>query len=224
MIVDAITAKTKQLRAEYEKHGWEVIEGPDPGLFPFRVGYYRHRRPALLAHRGTEHHVVEIGDTRRMSLDKLMERASAIRKQKGWSLLVASPDDVIPHDAPGIQGQPPSWPMLEQTVCETVRIASALPPWVQLLALWSALEGVLRRIAVDDGIPVDLLPASTLIPALYDQGLIPMKSYQPLKAAHEVHRRVRHGYSTPDEKVEVAVCAVSEWLPQLLPHAVERAA
>lgn len=224
MIVDAITAKTQQLRAEYEASGWEVVEGPDPGLFPFRIDYYRHCRPALLARRGAEHHVVEVRDTRRMSLEKLMERATKIRKQQGWQLLVASPDDVIPHDAPGIQGKPPSWPALEQAVCETVRIASALPRWVQLLALWSALEGVLRRIAVDERIPVDLLPATTLIPALYDQGLIPMASYKPLMAAHDIHRRVRHGYATPDEKVAEAVRAVTEWLPQLLPHAVERAA
>ena len=132
MIVSAETAKIQQLREEYEKQGYRIIERPGPEEFPFEAGY------------------------------------------------------------------------------------SAL--------LWTALEGVLRRMAVDDGMPVDRLPASTLIPALYDYGLIPMKAYERLKAAHEVHRRVRHGYHTPEEKVAEAVRAVSEWLPQLLPHAVERAA
>jgi hypothetical protein len=100
----------------------------------------------------------------------------------------------------------------------------SLPAPMRLLALWAVLEGVMRRLAFDDGIPVDQLPATTLIPVLYDYGLIPFDSYEPLKAAHEVHRRVRHGYPTPEEEVAKAAGTVMEWLPALFPAAVERAA
>jgi hypothetical protein len=224
MIVSAETAKIQQLREEYEKQGYTVVERPGPEEFPFQAGYGARYRPAMLARRGKENVVIEIRESADQASDRLIERSQAIRKQPNWRFYLVTSDDVVPHDAPGIQGGPPCWPELEHTVGEALALAQPLPSWMRLLVLFTALEGVLRRIAVDDGMPVDRLPASTLITALYDYGLIPIDAYERLMAAHEVHRRVRHGYPTADEKVAEAVRAVSEWLPQLLPHAVERAA
>lgn len=224
MIVSAETAKIQQLREEYEKQGYSIIERPGPEEFPFDVGYRGRYRPAMLARRGQENLVFEIRESADQASDRLIERSAEFRKRPNWRFFLVTSDDVVPHDAPGIQGDPPAWPELEHTAGETLTAVQSLSPWMQLLVLWTALVGVLRRIAVDDGMPVDRLPASTLIPALYDYGLIPMKAYEQLRAAHDVHRRVRHGYSAPDKKITEAVRAVSEWLPPLLPHAVERAA
>ena len=137
---------------------------------------------------------------------------------------LATSDDVVPHDAPGIQPAPPTWPELECTAGEVIRTVPTLPGWMQLLVAWIALEGVLRRIAVDEGLPVDMLPATSLLSRLYDFGLIPYESYEPLKGAHDVHRRVRHGFAAPEEKVSAAVRAVMDWLPALFPTMIERAA
>lgn len=224
MIVGAETAKIQQLREEYEMQGYTIIERPSPEEFPFEAGYGPRCRPAMLARRGKENIVFEIRESADQASDRLIERSEVIRKHPNWRFYLVTSDDVVPHDAPGIQGDPPAWADLEHTVGETLALTQPLPAWMRLLVLWTALEGVLRRIAADDGMPVDRLPASTLIPALYDYGLIPMKSYERLQSAHEVHRRVRHGYDTADETAEEAVRAVSEWLPQLLPQAVERAA
>jgi hypothetical protein len=84
------------------------------------------------------------------------------------------------------------------------------------------LEGVMRRRTLDDGIPAEALPAESLIPVLRDHGRIPYDAYQPLQAAREVHRRVRHGYAAPDEEVDTAVSTVLRWLPELFPAAAER--
>lgn len=222
-IVDAVTAKVQKLRPKYEKDGYEVIERPGPEEFPFRVGPFAHHRPAMLAKRGDERHVFEVREDV-ASIGRLADCAGKFRDDPNWHFYLMSCDDVVPDDAPGIQGAPPTWLQLEHTAGETLRGIRTLAQWLHLLALWTALEGVLRRIAVDHGIPVDLLSASTLIPVLHDRGLIPKPSYEPLMAAHEVHRTVRHGFGAPDEQVAEALRTVSEWLPPLLPRPVERAA
>jgi hypothetical protein len=215
-----MAAKIREIRESYEARGYEVVERPGRAEFPFEVGYGAAYRPSLLARRGDENIVIEIRDSAASSR-RPMERAGEICRHRNWLYFVVTSDDVVPHDS---HVEPQPWWQLEQAVHETPAIVESLPPWMQLLALWAVLEGVLRRTAVDEGNPVELLPASTLITALYDDGPLPYESYEPLKRAHEVHRRVRHGYPTPDETVEEAVRAVSEWLPQLLPQAVERAA
>lgn len=224
MIVDAATAKIQQLRETYEARGYEVVENPAPREIPFECGYNERFRPSMLLRRGDEHVIVDIRESAGQATDRLVARAGEIGKHPHWHYMLVTSDDVVPHDAPGLQGAPPTWPELTHTVGEALRVAPSLSPWMQLLVWWTALEGVLRRIAVDENIPVDLLPATTLIPALYDYGLIPFHSYEPLMAAHEVHRRVRHGYGTPDEELAKAVHAVAEWLPALFPAAAERAA
>ncbi|HEX8243815.1 MAG TPA: hypothetical protein VF541_09975 [Longimicrobium sp.] len=223
MIVDAVTAKVQQLRVRWEGEGYEVIERPGPEEFPFEVGYFGHYRPAMLARRGAENHVFEIREAVR-SLGRLIERSDEIRQHPDWHFYLMSLEDVVPHDAPGLQGDPPPWPRLERRVEDAVRLAGEAPSRIALLELWSALEGVMRRIAVDNTIPVDLLPAATLIPALYDQGLIPFDSYEPLKTALEVHRRVLHGYDAPEEEIAGAVRTVSQWVCEMLSAAAEQAA
>lgn len=216
----AVAAKIKEIRELYEVRGYEVIERPRPDEFPFEVEYSASYRPSLLARRGDENIVLEIRATAG-SIRRPMERAEEIRKHRNWQFFLVTGDDVVPHDS---SAEPQPWWQLEQTVHEAPGIVESLPPWMQLLALWAVLEGVLRRLAVDEGILADLLPAPWLITAVYDYGPLPYESYLPLKRACEVHRRVRHGYATPDEKVEEAVRAVLEWLPELLPHAIDRAA
>lgn len=222
-VIDAISAKVQKLRPKYEKDGYEVIERPGPEEFPFDVGPFAGHRPAMLAKRGDERHVFEVREAV-ASTGRLADRAGKFRDDPNWQFYLMSCDDVVPDDAPGIQGEPRSWPRLEHTADETLHRIRTLPSWLQLLALWTALEGVLQRIAVDHGIPVDLLSASTLIPVLRDRGLIPKSSYEPLMDAHETHRVVRHGFGVPDEQVAEAVRTLSEWLMRLLPQPVERAA
>lgn len=223
-IVDAVAAKVEQLRRKYERQGYEVIERPGPEEFPFDPGYRLPYRPAMLARRGDELCVFEVREAAATASGDVWAREEEFYKHPSWHFYVVSCDDVVPDDAPGIQGEPPSWPQLGHMSGETLSRIRALPPRVQLLVLWTTLEGVLRRIAVDRGVPEDLLSASTLIPALHDRGLIAKTSHEALMAAHEVHRHVRHGFEAPDEVVTGAVRTVSEWLPRLLPQPVERAA
>ncbi|HYH80318.1 MAG TPA: hypothetical protein VEX86_10985 [Longimicrobium sp.] len=224
MIVDAITAKVQQLRENYEKEGFEIIERPGPEHFPFEVGYRGHYRPAMLARRGDENYIFEVRDPRRTSLEPLMERMEEIRKHAGWRFFLVTTEDVVPHDAPGLQGEPPPWPDLERRAEQALSFAAAGAPPIALLLLWPSVEGVLRKIALSNGIPVDLLSAPFLITALYDQGFISMDAYESLLKAVDIHRSVVHGYDAPADQVADAVRAAADVLHEMLPKPVERAA
>jgi hypothetical protein len=224
MIVDAVGAKVRQLRERWEREGYEVVERPGPEEFPFETGYFGRYRPAMLARRGAENHVFEVRDGRRLPAERLIQRSDEIRKHPDWHFYLVSAEDVIPHDAPGMQGDPPSWPSLKRRAADASRLAAEAAPPMALLWLWSTLEGILRRIAVDNQLPVDLLPAASLIPILHDQGLVPRKAYEPLKTALEVHRRVLHGYDAPEPEIAEAVAIVACVLRELLPRPAERAA
>ena len=222
-VVDAVTAKVRQLRTKYEKLGFEVIEHPGPEYFPFDIGDFARHPPAILARRGEENLVFEFHEVV-CCTGSLADRVPEVPDFAKWRFYLTSLADVVPDDAPGLEGDPPEWPHLEHMVADTMRAIQPISSWMQLLALWTALEGVLRRIAVDDGIPVDLLSGATLVEVLHGHGLIPRESLAPLMAAHEVHRLVRHGFAVSPDEVAGAVHAVSAWLPALFPASVKRAA
>jgi len=222
-VPEFVATTVRQLRERYQQAGYEIVEHPRPEEFPFEVEYDLVYRPTMLARRGDEHHVFEIRETVG-SIRRLTERAQEIRARRTWRFYVISSEDVIPTEPLTPHAELLPWWRLEAMVEETMHYSPSLPGWIQLLALWAVLEGVLRRIALNNAVPVEMLPAYTLVGALHTYGLIPYESYQPLKAACEVHRRVRHGYETSHDQVSAAVKSVSEWLPTLMPTAAQRAA
>jgi len=221
--VDAVTAKVEILRERYEKEGYEVIERPGPEQFPCKIAWLDRHRPAMLARRGDERCVFEFFEAVRFT-GRLADCAGELRDDPNWHFHILSCDDVVPDDAPGIQGEPPAWPELEQRATDTMRVVEPLPAWLRLPSLWTAVEAVLRRLVVDHGIPVDLLSASSLIQVVHDAGVIPFAWYEPLKEAHEIHRRVRHGFDAPDQQVAEAVSVLTRWLSSRFPASLERAA
>jgi hypothetical protein len=223
MISDAITAKVKALREEYEKKGYEVVERPAPEVFPFDAGYRSFYRPAMLARRGDENLVFEIREDMPSGMERLLARSREIGRHPGWRFLWISCDDVVPLEAPGVQGDPPDWGWLEQHAEEARSLADTGSKRLALLALWSVLEGMLRRASIDHEMPTDRLPAALLLPMLYDEGYLPYETYEPLKAAQEVHRRVVHGYDAPEAKLAEAVRSVADALPKILAENLQHA-
>jgi hypothetical protein len=223
MISDAITAKVLALREEYEKKGYEVVERPGPEEFPFDPGYPSFYRPAMLARRGGEHLVFEIREDMAWGMERLLGRAREIGRHPGWRFIWVSCDDVVPLEAPGVQGDPPDWAWLEQQSDDARSLAETGPKRIALLALWSVLEGMLRRVSVDREMPTDRLPAALLLPMLYDEGYLPFETYEPLSTAQNVHRRVVHGYDAAEGTLGEAVRAVADALPKILAENLQHA-
>ncbi|MBV9108426.1 MAG: hypothetical protein JO306_03340 [Gemmatimonadetes bacterium] len=220
---DAVVAKVRKLREEYETQGYEVVERPAPEEFPFDAGYRGFYRPAMLARRGDENIVFDVREEIRGGLERLIDQFREIRRHPGWDFYLVTCEDVVPLEAPGVQGDPPDWGWLEQHADEARSLAETGPKRIALLALWSVLEGMLRRASVDHEMPTDRLPGALLLPMLYDEGYLPFETYEPLKAAQEVHRRVVHGYDAPEPKLTEAVRSVADALPKILAENLQHA-
>jgi len=211
-----VRAKIQMLRERYEEAGYEIVERPRRDAFPEELELGRLYSPPLLARRGGETVVVEILDPFVSPSDNVLERADEFARHTNWHFSLVTGDDVVPHDTPESRPKPPTWPELERSVDEMKQTLPGLPGWMQLQIAWAALEAVLRRIARDERIPVDMLPAPVLMWRLS----MPRNALESLEFAYDVHRRVRHGYAAPGEEVETAVSTVLRWLPALFPAGV----
>jgi REase_AHJR-like protein len=217
----AVAGKVAELRADYERQGFTVVSGPGPGDVPFDTRGYS---PDLLASRGDEHYLVEVRDSgTRLSADLLSEVAEEVAKHPGWHFLLITPDDV--PGVPGIDEPLASWPRLRRRAATAVRLAeSGGDPEVALLALWAALEGVLRKTAQRVSLPVERLPTPTLIRHLFSHGELSMAQFDRLMEACGVRSRIAHGHEAPARTVAAAVRDLVAVLCELLPEAAQRAA
>lgn len=217
-----VADKTAEVRAEYEARGFEVIPDPGPDLIPFDLDGYR---PKLLMRRGHEHYLVEVRHSGiHLSIDRLVEVTDEVRKHRGWHLMLVTADDV-PVGAPGIYEPFPAWPRHRhraQAAIDLSRQAGAAEP--ALLALWAALEGVLRKTAQRLSLPVERLPTNALLPDLYSYGGLSAEQYEALKPILAVRDRVAFGYDAREQDVRRAVQILAALLPELLPGVERKAA
>ncbi|MFL5538540.1 MAG: hypothetical protein ACJ8J0_06080 [Longimicrobiaceae bacterium] len=217
-----IEAKVAEVRAEYASRGFDVIPDPGPELIPFDLAGYR---PRLLMRRGDEHYLVEVRHLGiPFSVDRLIEVTDEVRKHRGWHLLLVTTGDV-PYGAPGIYEPLASWPKLRRRVASAVHLAdSGRSPEAALLALWAALEGVLRKSAQRLSLPVERLPTSQLLPNLYTYGGLTLEQYETLEDVLRVRDRIAFGYDAAERDVTHAGRALAALLPELLPQVTRKAA
>lgn len=217
-----IEAKVAEVRAEYESRGFEVIPAPGLELIPFDLDGFR---PRLLMRRGDEHYLVEVRHLGvPFSVDRLIEVTDEVRKHHGWHLLLVTTDDV-PHGAPGIYEPLASWPKLRRRVASAIHLAgSGGNPEAALLALWAAVEGVLRRSAQRLSLPIERLPTPVLLPNLYSYGNLTLEQYETLQDALHVRDRIAFGYDAAERDVTQAGRALVALLPEVLPQVTRKAA
>ncbi|MFL5382599.1 MAG: hypothetical protein ACJ8GN_08825 [Longimicrobiaceae bacterium] len=216
-----LEAKVAEVRADYESRGFEVIPDPGPELIPFDLDGYR---PRLLMRRDDEHYLVEVRHLGLpFSVDRLIEVTDEVRKRRGWHLLLVTTGDV-PYGAPGIYEPLASWPKLRRRVASAVHLAEGGSPEAALLALWAALEGVLRKSAQRLLLPVERLPTPQLLPSLYSYGGLTPEQYETLQDVLRVRDRIAFGYEAAERDVTHAGRALAALLPELLPQAARKAA
>jgi hypothetical protein len=217
-----LAAKIAEVRAEYESRGFEVIPDPAPELIPFDLDGYR---PRLLMHHGDEHYLVDVRHLGiSISVDRLIEVSDEVRKHRGWHLFLVTTGDV-PSGAPGIYDPLAGWPKLRRRVVAAIQLADrGGDPEAALLALWAALEGVLRKTAQRLSIPVERLPTAQLLPSLYSYGNLTLEQYEMLQEVLRVRDRVAFGYETGERDLAHAGGVLANLLPELLPQPARKAA
>lgn len=219
---EAKAAKLHELEERYTGEGFEVVRQPGPGDVPFELFGYR---PDLLARKEEQHLLIDVRTPGLpLPMEQMAEVAREVRKLPGWRYHVFTLDDV-PEDAPGVPGPLPAWPELRRRVDEAVRLAqSCTSPEAAVLALWSAVEGMLRKKAEDAGIPVERKPLPSLLGILYSMHELTLQQHDALRAALGIRGRLIHGYGADAREVAAASRRLVELAQELLRPRVDRAA
>ncbi|HEV7588789.1 MAG TPA: hypothetical protein VGO40_11800, partial [Longimicrobium sp.] len=90
--------------------------------------------------------------------------------------------------------------------------------------LWATLEGVIRKTAECEGLPIERLPTADVLPSLYDFGGLSGEQYARLRTALVLRNRVAHGFGAGRHELEAGVKELMNILVELLPQVAERAA
>jgi hypothetical protein len=174
---------------EYRRRGYDVAVKPSGADLPDFLGDFK---PDLIARNGTESVVVEVKvGTRTSVAERLWDVAEKVNRQPGWrfSLVFVNPDQ--PDEISEAQ------PASEAVLQERTRIAETLLRSGQreaaFLLLWSALEGILRRLGERAQLPLTSLPSSTLIRELYSAGEIEREQFELLLHLLPIRNQLVHG-------------------------------
>lgn len=204
--------RVHEIADEYEDRGYRVTVQPDPSSLPFDLGGYR---PDLLAEKDGQHYLIAVrASGTRLSVDRFVEVAREVSRHPGWRFLLVTADDVTQDGLPLTREKLLSWDELRAQASAAAELSKAGQEPAAILALWAALEGILRRYAERVSLPVERLPASVLIKHLYSHGELSMQQYDAARAALEVRSRVAHGFEASG--LSAAVSQLSALVRDLL--------
>lgn len=182
----------EKIAQELRADGYEVIREPAPAEFPFDLGGYR---PDLIARRGDEGLVIEIKASERLaSVDQVAEAAEVVSHHTGWRFLLLTADRMRERTVADLVKL-----ATPEEIGERSRIAEALIGSDNLAAgvliAFSAIEALLRRLAVARAIPAEALSTTALVKQLYSLGALSRTQLEDLIALAQVRDAIAHGSS-----------------------------
>ena len=195
------------LASTYRKDGFDVLKEPRGASLPFDLGGYQ---PDLIATKGGAGLIIEV-KTRPspISVDRFQSIAQEVSQHPGWRFLLVTLEDVDSSKIPTTRDELPTWEQLSTRLKQVKALISegAIEP--ALLYLWSVFEAALRHRAIAQNIPVERLPASTLLQHMYSQGEISVDDIDALQEFMEKRNRIAHGASEPLDKPAIEKMADS---------------
>ncbi len=205
----------------YRLQGFEVVVAPSKSVIPFDLGNYR---PDFIVRKSSdEGYIIEVKDSiSRLPIGRYREIAEIVAQHNGWRFLLVTGDDVSPLDhLNNVNGdvQLLTWEQMLQRYEQAKKFLSMGEVEVAFLYLWGILEAAMRQQAKISAIPIERLPASSLINHLYSQGELSMEHFDQVNVIQPVRDRIMHGYQTPNlaeatnQLQELVNELISTWKP-----------
>jgi hypothetical protein len=199
-IIDKDLELQSRVEEKYRSQGFEVIVSPAKYALPFDLGNYS---PDLIAKKSSnEGFIIELrGSISRLPVGRYREVAEIVSQHNGWRFLLVTGDDVSPVDhLNNVNGdaQLLTWEQMLQRYEQAKKFLSIGEVEVAFLYLWGILEAAMRQQAKISAIPIERLPASSLINHLYSQGELSMEHFDQVNVIQPVRDRITHGYQTPN--------------------------
>ncbi|MEO0396956.1 MAG: hypothetical protein AAF243_13355 [Cyanobacteria bacterium P01_A01_bin.137] len=186
--------KIEATAKELQSKGYEVIVEPSLDRMPFALGGYT---PDLVAFGDNDGIILEVKlSSARFSVDRLQDLAERIATHEGWRFLLVTLDDVADSLFPDSEDELPSWVTLHTQLATVEKLIEDTMLEPALLYLWSSTEGLLRKRAIDQHLPIDRLPPVKLLNHMYSSGEVSIDEFDVIRAAMEKRNRVAHGLVT----------------------------
>jgi REase_AHJR-like len=193
-----VTEKSLETKVaeKYRIQGFEVIVDPSKSVIPFDLGNYL---PDIIAKKTSkEGYIIEVKKSiSQMPIDRYREIAEIVAQHHGWRFLLITGEDIFSADTKD-DDKLLNW---EQMLVRQARSQIFLVDGEVEAAFfysWGVLEAAMRQAAKNAAIPIENLPASSLINHLYSQGELSIEQFDQARTIQEVHDRLGHGYQTPN--------------------------
>lgn len=181
--------KLKAIARQYREEGYHVLMRPRGGeLPPFLADY----EPDLVARSDVESVVVEVRSGQRLTQSAdLTDLATRISAQPGWrfELVVTNPRDGLDLEDLRL------WDMatISERLADAREVAQTGHSDAAFLHLWAATEAALRRLACQEGMPVEERPVAQIAKELAVVGVIERDAYTFLREVASLRDELGRG-------------------------------
>ena len=184
----------QSLAEKYQANGYIVEIDPDLSHIPFDLNGYH---PDMIAIKEDSKLIIEVKQkTQKVSIEHLQSIAQLISQHQGWRFVVITPDDMENNYLLNIQENYLTWSELSKKVAQIPLIIDSIGNAASLIYIWSLVEAVLRRYAIDSSIPVENFPFSRMAKHLYSIGELSIDELNLLLTIYASRNQVAHGYNT----------------------------
>jgi REase_AHJR-like len=181
---------------KYRLQGFKVIVEPSQSMIPFDLGNYL---PNIIAQKSlTEGYIIEVKKSiSQTPIDRYREIAEMVTQHHGWRFLLVTGEDVLLTDTES-DDKFLSWEQMLQRQAQSQRFLVTGEVEVAFFYSWGVLEAAMRQAAKNAAIPIENLPANSLINHLYSQGELSIEQFDQANTIQKTHDRLEHGYQTPN--------------------------
>ena len=185
-------AKIIELAEQYTREGYTVTREPSGIDLPFDLDGYR---PDLIATKDKSGLIVEVKTKlARLPVERFRAIAEEVSRHPGWRFLLVTLDDVESQNPPGISENLPEWTQLKQNTSLAADLLQDGKKEPALLYLWSILEAMLRKHAIEISLPIERFPVMRLINHMYSLGEITLSQYDLTIEILEIRNKLAHGF------------------------------
>lgn len=205
-------AKLQELKARYERDGYEVLVEPQKGVVPFDLGNYI---PDLVASKPPGGLIIEVKTANaRTSIERYQSIAHIVQQHPGWRFLLVTVDDL---NVPASLREMADWDELVAKLGVTRSLIDTGNSEPAVLYLWSIFEAAMRRLAITTTMPIERLPATKLMNQLFTVGYLSIDDFTTAKKFLIMRNGITHGFGTPlddpllESFLRVVSSLVQEW-------------
>jgi hypothetical protein len=185
----SIDQKVDAVIQDYQRNGYEILSCTAQADFP---EFLREYGADVIAKNEHETVVIEVKTRSTLKDPNLSKLAEEIEAYPGWRLDLV----VLPESSPLI---PISVAQIRDRIIHAQQLRETDQQEAALLLIWSAIEAILRQIAVKEEIELQNNSIISVITTFFSLGLIDQPTYQVLKQASKLRSAIAHGLQSQEE-------------------------